>query len=291
MSNLSLRGTLFVLFLILSGCASRESGWNIKTTQMNLSASEQKALLKETMPLWDKRFETESLQEALSKFEILHSSNPNDLETLIYLTRGYYFLADAHLDNPDLKRVNFEKATSFGELAMATNEAFKKQVSSGKSVEEAMTVLTKKEVPAMYWTAASLGKWAKAAGIATQLKYKGRIKALIQQVEKLEPDYFFSAPARFWGAFYAVAPSFAGGDLNKSKVYFEKSLKQSPEYLGTKVLLAEVYLTKKGDKKEFEKALKEVLSSNEDKHKMIGPENAMEKKKAERLLENMEELF
>jgi tetratricopeptide (TPR) repeat protein len=174
---------------------------------------------------------------------------------------------------------------------MATNPKFKEEVSSGKSVEEAMKVLSKKEVPAIYWTAASLGKWAKAAGIATQLKYKGRIKALIEQVEKLQPDYFFSATSRFWGAFYAVAPSFAGGDLNKSKVHFDKSLKNAPEYLGTSVLLAEVYWTKRGDKKEFEKTLRDVLASNQERHPEIGPENAMEKKKAEKLLENMNELF
>jgi Tfp pilus assembly protein PilF len=88
-----------------------------------------------------------------------------------------------------------------------------------------------------------------------------------------------------------VAPSFAGGDLNKSKQQFEKSLKMAPEYQGTKVLMADVYFTKKGDKASFEKVLKEVLASKDDNHPEIGPENALEKKKAEKLLKNMDELF
>src|SRR5690606_2489359 len=139
--------------------------------------------------------------------------------------------------------------------------------------------LTEKEVPAIYWSAAALGKWAKAAGIATQLKHKTRIKAQIERVEKLSPDFFYGAPSRFWGAYYAVAPSFAGGDLNKSKTHFDKSIKLAPEYLGTKVLMAEVYYTKKGDKKAFEAMLREVLSSKADQHPELGPENMLEKKK------------
>lgn len=283
--------TLLLSTFILVSCASRESGWTRQGQQINMSASEQKALREEAMQSWKKRANKDDLESALMKFETLSNSNPKDIESLIYLTRGHYLLADGHLDNPDQKKLHYEKATSFGEMAMATNDAFKTSVSSGKSVEESLGTLTAQEVPAIYWSAASLGKWAKAQGIATQLKYKTRIKAQIQQVEKLQPGYFYSAPARFWGAFYAVAPSFAGGDLKKSKTYFEKSLSEAPEYLGTKVLMAETYFVKMSDQKSFEKTLREVLESKEDKHPELGPENMLEKKKAEKLLESSGDLF
>ncbi|HXH76568.1 MAG TPA: TRAP transporter TatT component family protein [Bacteriovoracaceae bacterium] len=289
--SFGLRFSLMLLALVLVGCASRESGWSKQSQGVSLSASEQNALRADAMGHWTRRADIDSLKSALSNFELIHGGNPKDLETLIYLTRGYYFLADAHLDDPELKKTNYEKASSYGEMAMATNDAFHASVSSGKTVEESLGALTAKEVPAIYWTAASLGKWAKAAGIATQLKYKTRIKAMIERVEKLQPDYFYAATDRFWGAYYAVAPSFAGGDLKKSKVHFDKSLKAAPEYLGTQVLMAEVYWTKKGDKKEFEKMLRAVLASNLDTHKEIGPENTMEKNKAEKLLEKMDDIF
>lgn len=289
--SLGLKFGLVLSAVLLVGCASRESGWSQKSQQVSLNEGEQRVLKSEAMNHWQKRAVKENLEEALSKFELLHAANPKDLEALTYLTRGHYLLADAHLDNPDLKKRNFEKATSFGEMAMATNDAFKEKVSAGKSVEESLDTLTLKEVPAIYWTAAALGKWAKAAGIATQLKYKTRIKAQIEKVEKLQPDFFYGAPSRFWGAYYAVAPSFAGGDLNKSKVHFEKSLKTAPEYLGTQVLMAEVYWTKKGDRKAFDSILRGVLASTHDKHPELGPENLLEKKKAEKLLENADELF
>jgi Tfp pilus assembly protein PilF len=277
--------------LVLVSCASRDAGWNKKTESVTLTAQEVTSLRQQAMTAWKARVAQASLQESLAHFEKLHAADASNLEYLTYLTRGYYFLADSHLQELEEKKKVYEKAASFGEKAMATNEDFKKSVSSGKSVEESLGTLTVKEVPAIYWTAASLGKWAKASGIAAALKYKTRIKGMIERVEKLQPDYFFAAPARYWGGFFAVAPSFAGGDLNKSKVQFDKSLKLAPEYQGTKVLMAEVYFTKKGDKASFEKTLKEVLSSNYDSHPEIGPENALEKKKAEKLLKNIDELF
>lgn len=289
MKNILLMTTLVCLFL--SSCASRNSGWDNKTQAVSLSEKEMKVTKDEAMKLWAGRVEQSKLEQALVKFERLHAANPSDLETLVYLTRGYYFLADSHLQDVEIKKKNYETAASFGEKAMATNAGFRESVKSGKSVEESMGTLTISEVPAIYWTAASLGKWAKATGIAAALKYKTRIKAMIGTVEKLQPDYFYGAPSRYWGGFYAIAPSFAGGDVVKSKAQFDKSIKIAPEYLGTKVLMADVYFTKVGKKKEFENILKEVLASKFDTHPELGPENTLEKKKAEKLLEKMDDLF
>ena len=277
--------------LLFISCASRDSGWDKKTKSVVMSSQENAALKKEAMDLWKKRVDQGSLEAALEKFERLHAANPKKLETLIFLTRGYYFLADSHLQDVDKKKKTFERGASFGEKAMATNDNFKESVKSGNSVEESLDKLTKEEVPAIYWTAANLGKWAKASGIAAALKYKTRIKAMVSRVEKLMPDYFYGAPPRYWGGFYAIAPSFAGGDMKKSLIQFNKSLKVAPEYLGTKVLMADVYYTKVGDKKAFEQTLNEVLASKEDKHPELGPENTLEKVKAKKLLDKMDDLF
>lgn len=283
--------SLVSLVIILSSCASRNAGWDKNVEAVKLSDKEYSALKENALKNWKGRVEQVQLETSLDQFNKLHSAQPENLENLIFLTRGYYLLADAHLQDIDQKKKYYEVAASFGEKAMATNPAFKKSVQSGKSVEESLSLLTQAEVPAIYWNAASLGKWAKASGIAAALKYKTRIKAMIERVEQLQPDYFFAAPSRYWGGFYALAPSFAGGDMKKSKIQFEKSLKLAPEYLGTKVLMADVFYTKEGNKKQFEATLKEVLDSKQDTHPEIGPENALEKRKAKKLLEKMDDLF
>ena len=43
------------------------------------------------------------------------------------------------------------------------------------------------------------------------------------RVEELQPDYFYGAVYRYWGAYYAGLPSFAGQDLDRSKRMFERN--------------------------------------------------------------------
>lgn len=277
--------------LIIVACASRDAGWEKKTESISLSSSETTKLKKEAMEFWKNRSVKADLENALKRFESLHAANPSDLEPLIYLTRGYYFCAEYHHENVANKKKYYEKGASYGEMAMATNAEFKQSIKSGKTVDESLKKLKVTEVPALYWTAANLGKWAKATGIAATLKFKTSIKAMVERVETLDPHYFFGAHDRYWGGYFAIAPNFAGGDMKRSKVHFDKSIVEAPDYLGTKVLMAEVYWTKEGNKQEFDKLLKDVLASKADSHPEIGPENIMEKKKAEKLLKNINELF
>ncbi len=256
--------------------------------QKDFNPAEAKVMKAEATRLWQKRDDQQSLEESLSKFEHVLSAEPNNLEVLTYLTRGYFTLAELHLTNEDLKKRNFEKARTFGEMGMALNPDYKKL--ADKEIEEAIEKLTVREVPVLFWTAASLGKWARLNGIMSSLKYKGVILAMIKQVEKLKPDFYYGAVPRYWGGFYAVAPSIAGGDMKKSKKKFQEAMSVAPEYLGTKVLYAELYLVKKEDKKEFKKQLSEVLIAPNGPQEIV-PENLLEKKKAEKLLEKADDLF
>ncbi len=254
-----------------------------------LTEPEIKVVTTEAVRLWQKRDVKENLESALSKFELVHEASPKNMETLVYLIRGYYLLGDGFEENKDLKIKMFEKAVEYGDAALALNEEFAKTLKK-KDIEEAVEKLGEAEVPAMFWTAASLGKYARANGIFSSMKHKGKIQALVKRVEKVKPDYFHGAVPRYWGGYYAVAPGIAGGDMKKSKKYFEQSIAMAPEYLGTKVLMADVYYTKKGDKKEFKKVLLEVIGDKSN-HPELGPENAVERKKAEKLLEQEEKLF
>ncbi len=261
---------------------------NLSWAQESFTSGETKVLKAEALRLWQKRVDQQSLEESLSKFEHVHSALPQDLETLTYLSRGYFTLAELHLTNEDLKKRNFEKARAFGEKGLALNPDYQKHAS--KDIEEAIEKLTEKEVTILYWSAASLGKWARLNGIMSSLKYKNQILAMIKKVEKLRPDFYYAAVPRYWGGYYALAPSIAGGDMKKSKKKFHEAMEKAPEYLGTKVLYAEFYLVKKGDKKEFKKVLTEVIAASNGPEE-ITPENMLEKKKAERLLEQTDDLF
>lgn len=254
----------------------------------DLSSSEATLMKTEALRLWQKRDDQASLEQALSKFEMIHASQPQDLETLTYLARGYFTLAELHYTKEDQKMKGFEKARQFGEMGLATNPVYKKF--AAEDIETAIENLGEREVGLLYWSAASLGKWAKLNGVMSSLKFKGQILASIKQVEKLKPNFFHGAVPRYWGGFYAIAPSIAGGDMKKSKKYFEAAFAAAPEYLANKTLYAEAYLVKEEDKKEFKKVLNEVLMAPNGPEEIV-PENMLEKKKAERLLGKADELF
>lgn len=244
--------------------------------------------MKDGLTAFQKRDDKASLETSLGKFEEAHKKSPQDLTPLTYLARGYFTLAEFHHDDKDQKKKNFEKAREFGEKGLMLNPDYAKLAKN--DIEAAIEKLTLKEVETLYWSAASLGKWAKLNGIMSSLGYKGQILAMIRRVEALKPDFFHAAVPRYWGGFYAVAPSIAGGDMKKSKKNFQKAMEMAPEYLGTKTLYAELYLVKEDEEKEFKKVLEEVLAAPVGSEE-IQPENKMEKKKAERLLKEMKDLF
>lgn len=238
----------------------------------------------EALELWKKRDNKESLTKAVQLME----GQPKDLETLALLTRGYFLLGDVYTQDDDDKLKIFEKARKFGDEGLSLNGEYKKL--KEKDIEKAIDALTLKEIDVLYWAAASLGKWAKANGVMSSLKYKDQILAMVGKVGKLNPDYFYGAYDRYMGGYYAIAPGFAGGDMDKSKEHFRKAMTKAPENLGTKVFYAEVYLTKEDEEKEFVKVLNEVLAASNGPEE-IAPENIMEKRKAAELLKKKKDLF
>jgi hypothetical protein len=281
-----------LLTTVLFGCATqRRSGFDAGDVATSITAKDSQALKTNAKKLWQTRHVKADLEKSIETWEKLSRTDKADKETFQALAHGYYLLADTHEDDVEIKKALWEKGAAFGEKAMAMNPKFKANMDEKKSLEDSLSLLGKDDSASMYWTAANLGKWAKFSGIATQLKYKGRIKALIHSVEKVNPTYFHGAVARYWGGFFAVAPSFAGGDLKKSLESFNKSMKQAPHYLGTKVLMAEVYYTKKQDRKSFEKVLKEVIATSDNISKELMPENVLEKRKAQKLLKKVDDLF
>ncbi len=251
--------------------------------------TEAQILKEEAQRLWEKRDNQDSLEEMLSKLEAAYEANKEDRDVLERLSRGYYLLADYHLTSKDLMLRAYEKGREWGLKGMNLNSDFKERTKS-KSIKKSVDKLTDADVPSMFWMLANTGKWSKLNGILSSLKYKDEILAVLERVEELRPNFFHSAVPRYWGGFYTLAPGIAGGDMGKAKKKFQEAMEKSPEYLGTKVLYAETYLVKKDDEKEFEKVLKEVLAAElgpVDLH----PENKLEKRKAQKLLDKKDEIF
>jgi tetratricopeptide (TPR) repeat protein len=286
----------------LAACGGgREAAW--ETTPAKVASGSQQAdavtqAKAAAEAAWAERDAEAKLREAITHWEKVVELDPKDHESWAKLTRAVYFLADGHIRfHTDEKAeedmlATFEKAVTAAERGlMALSEPFTKKMQEGAKIEEAAKTLDKTGVPLLYWRASALGKWAAAKGFATLLSYKDEIKDVMQICLDKDPTYFHSGPDRYFGVFYARAPGFAGGDLAKSRVHFDKSLANEPNYLGTHVLMAEDLAVKAQDKKLFEEHIDYVLKADPAVIPEIAPENRIEQKKAKELLTKKDELF
>lgn len=285
--------------LALTSCtAGRKSTWVADPTEKMAAAEGEtpQAVIAQGDEAWKKRDDRSSLEAAIQAWERAVKLASDDAATLTKLSHAYYFLADGHLrklgDKSDEYLTTYEAGVKLGERALAAaNPKFKEHVLSGGSVEDGVKLVGNEGIEAMYWYSASLGKWARAKGFSTTLGNKDRIKAVMSRVLDLDPQFFHGAADRYFGAFYAVAPGFAGGDMNKSKEHFEKSISLAPNYASTKVLMADVYAVKQQDRALFDKLLDEVLAMPVDAIPGLEPETKVEKEKATEMKAKAAELF
>lgn len=279
--------------LATAGCASsRKRAWEVdagKSGGARAAADPQTLARAEAAFL--KRDEPAQLQAAISAWEEIDRAGSADAHVYTMLARAYYFLGEAHTEDINRKIELFDKGAIYGEKALYTYPAFKEVIDAGKPVEDAVTKLDKSAIEAIYWNAVCVGKWAKAKGTGTILFHKSRVKKQIEHVLSLDEKFFYAAAHRYLGAYYAVAPGFSGGDIEKSKEHFDKALAIAPDYFATRVLYATEYAVKAQDADLYKAQLETVINGKPETLPDVLPEQKLEIRKAKQELPKAEDLF
>lgn len=294
---------LLLAFAMVSalGCSGREAVWEAEETTPQASAGgEQPAasdeILTEAEAAWAQRGDEAQLRKAIELWEKALASDSGNHELWVRVARAYYFLGDGHISFNEEREEEmiavFEKAIEASERALvALSPEFAQQMRDGARIEEAAPALGAPGVPALYWRSAAMGKWGLAKGFATILSYKDEIKAIMTHCLETDRDYFFSGPDRYFGAYYARVPAFSGGDVNKSKTHFDRSIEKAPHYLSTQVLKAQMWAVKAQDRAAFEEILNKVLATDPNVEPELAPENTIEHRRARALLTQADDLF
>lgn len=243
---------------------------------------------------WAGRDEEAQVRAAIEAWEQAVAANPDDAETWVKLSRGYYFLSHGHLrwSDPDAMAETYQTGIRAAERALrALSPEFAERMAAGEHVQDAVSILGADAVPALYWRASNLGRWARLDGFATVLSFKDEIRAVMTRCMELDRYYFFAGPDRYFGAFFAIAPTYAGGDLDRSQQHFEESIRRAPNYFGTHVLYAENLAVKRQDREAFEEHLNTVIEGDPESLPEAAPENRVEQRLARDLLEQADDLF
>lgn len=221
----------------------------------------------------------------------------------IALSRAYYFKADAHVrfEKADLgedaweieMEKTYDKGIEYAERAMYVySPDYQKAVTQMETPrEEAISALDKGAVPAMYWYATNLGKWALLKGLGEALGQVDAIKAMMDYALEQDPEYYHYGPYRYFGGYYTKLP-FPGGDLEQSKEFFDKAVEAAPYYLATRVLYAELWAVKEDDEDVYKTQLQMVLDADlSTLPAELLPENTIEQKKAKILMGQIDDNF
>jgi tetratricopeptide (TPR) repeat protein len=270
------------------GCGKHPGSYESLSAEGN---GDVEALIVEAEALWAERHDAAKLEQALVKYEEAVRIDPEHRDALIHLTRGWYLLGDAHASEKETKLAHWDKALEWGAICLASNSAFAEAIVAGEKEKDAVVHSTKADVPCLYWTSSALGKWGKIQGLAKTLKFLPTVKAYMEKADELDPTYFHYGPARYWGAYYSVLPSFAGQDLEKSAEYFAESIANAPDYMPTRFLRAELLAVKTQDPALFEEDLKFIMAFDVNTDADVLPENSIELARAPELLSRMNELF
>jgi tetratricopeptide (TPR) repeat protein len=286
------------------GCgASREAAWEttpdgeVRAPRTEEEISRKDQVLAEARAAWDERLDEEKLRVAIQRFEQAAELDPNDQEIWVALSRAYYFHADGHMSFDEARHdemmETYEKGIQAGERSLvALSPDFAQRMRAGTRIEEAVAVLDARAVPALYWRSTNMGKWGIAKGFATILSYKDEIRAIMARCLELDATYYYYGPHRYFGAFYARVPAFAGGDLERSREHFESALEGAPGNLATRSLMAEHYAVKSQNRALFDEQLNAVLAADLGQLPAdILPENTIEQRRARDLLAKAGELF
>jgi hypothetical protein len=253
-----------------------------------------RAELEKAIALWNKAVQMDAVASGLSDEE----RTDKMAEAYERLARGYYFLADSHIRlegddeeaNEEAMMKTYEKGVTAAEKAIKLRDPnFASKLAQGESWMKHVKSADEAAIPGLYWYATNLGKWALLEGIATILARKDDIMATMEFICDKNEEFYYGACHRYFGVYWTKVPF--SKDAEKAKKHFDRTLEIAPNYLATKVLMAENYAVLAENRELYNKLVSEVIETPADAVPAISAENYYEKEKARRLKKTGDERF
>jgi hypothetical protein len=292
------------LALALAASAIIFSGCSLKRTVINSTALFMDDVVDEFMAEPDALFAEQAAPANLKLLDglIKGSDHQNDSLLLkgckLYGMYALAFLEDAAADekqdNENLSRASvfYKRAEDYGMDVLKRNSDFRS--AAGGSYDDFVKVMpafNKSDVEALFWTAFAWGSYINLnRNSADDVADLPKVKALIDRVIELDPDYFYGLPDLFLIVYYSM-PKMFGGDTDKAKAAYDAVERISDgKFAMADFYMAKFYAVQVQDKALFEKLLANINSMPGD----VIPEElftSVAKKKAAVLLKKEGDLF
>jgi len=178
----------------------------------------------------------------IKTIEVFNYQNPKNKNYLTLLARSYATYSFGFLENrmlqyqykdPEKYQMFFNRAKhfytkgkNFGmDLLNRTDKGLVRAISKGvESVQKRMKNYSRHEIEPVFWTAFNWGSWINLSkDDITAVADLALVEAMMAQIVKVYPSFFYGGPHMFYGVYYASRPAMLGGNPEKAKQHFEEA--------------------------------------------------------------------
>jgi len=237
-----------------------------------------------------------SIPSNLKLIETILWKDPDNPHYLLLASMGYtsYALGFVEDDSAARARLFYLRGRDYGMRILKRHDQFRAHAEGGiEEFTKGFAGLSKDDVPAAFWTAASWGSYIRSdlsdlAAVAELPK----VEALTKFVLKSDSSFFYGGAHFLLGTIYGSRPPIFGGNPEISRKHFEECLRiNGGRFLMTYIYYAASYAVQTQDKALFERCLTVVDTTSIDVLPASRLSNAIAKKKAKLLRSRIEELF
>lgn len=273
-----------IFCLLLSGCTSIIVGTMIEPTVDNLQKQKDLQLVCDGAPAY------------LLMIDSMLAETHDNEKLLLIATQSYssYATVLAVCDRPDRAAQLSEKAKDYGLALLADCLHIPAESDfTSEALERALASCSRRDVPSLFWGGYGWALWLKnQAGSPSSLAALPKVEAIMKRVLLLDEGYNYGAAHLFLGSYYASIPAMLGGKPEEGKRHFTRALELADrQFLPAQVAFAETYARTIFDRELFAQLLREVVAFPLEKSPDCILANQVAKKKAERLLADMDNYF
>ncbi|MBI3269509.1 MAG: hypothetical protein HYZ53_10850 [Planctomycetes bacterium] len=228
--------------------------------------------------------------------DLLIRSAPTNAEFLTAGARLNTMYAFALVEEEHAARAcaYYAKARGYGLRALARRPGFAAAAETGgPALDAALSRFRRGELEPLFWTAYATGlrvnlrrddpRGLAALPAATQM---------MTRVAALDANFYHAAPRIFLGVVHGMRSATLGGELPASRREFEDAIRRTRgRYLLARVLFARHYAVQAQDRALFLRELERVRDASDALDPSQGLANAVAKRRAERLLARVDDLF
>jgi len=220
---------------------------------------------------------------------------PDNEQLLIAASQSYSSFASLFVEDQDKEYANllYGRGKQYA-LKSLEMRGFKEPLQRPfDEFKEGLNRLGKKDVPYIFWTATCWANWIRLNLDSMEaLSELPRVETMMQRVLDIDEGFYYGGAHLFMGIWFASRPKMAGGDLKKAQGHFLKALDLGQgKFLMAYVYYANYYARKMMDKDLFNSTLQKVLETPADISPDLTLLNTVAKKKAQELLNRVEEYF